>query len=82
MTDSEHSMCLSSCYGLGVDVARIHNHWADTGVECAREHTFVKDAREQVGSLANLIGDVARERFAAGYDETIDFSLNSDWRLP
>jgi hypothetical protein len=76
----ELARLLAVCHDRGVEVAWIHNHWADTGVECAREHIVVRDGYEQIDSLAGLVGDVAREWFAEGYDATIDFSLNSDWR--
>ena len=72
---------LDECRKLGTLAAWRHDKWAQTGVECAREHREVIEAYERVDQIADIIGDQAREVFAEGYDATIDFSLNSDWRL-
>ena len=73
---------LTEARKLGERLAWGHNHEMDTGVVGTRQATEARDAVERLADIAGVIGEAAREAFAEGYDATIDFSLNSDWRGP
>lgn len=65
---------------LGSWVAHQHNKEMNTGVTGSREMAEITNAYERLKVIVGILGEPAREAFAKGYDETIDFSLNPDRR--
>jgi hypothetical protein len=68
-------------YRLGELAAWQYNKMEDSGYSSMTEARRIEDAYERADNIADIIGEIARERFAAGFDEAIDFSLNADWRM-
>ena len=71
---------LQQAYRLGELAAWQHNKMMDTGVSSLVEYRRIGDAYERAERIADILGEPARESFAAGFDATIDFSLNTDWQ--
>jgi len=77
---SQTTSLLDEAKALGELVAWRHNQEMDSGVVGSREATDIRDARERLEVITDVLGDEAEEAFAEGYDTTVDFSLNTDWR--
>ena len=65
---------------LGELAAWQYNKMMGDGVESVVEYCRIADAHDRAERIAEILGEPARESFAAGFDATIDFSLNPDWR--
>ncbi len=70
---------LSQAYQLGELAAWQHNKIEDTGVWGTTEQARIDDAYERAERIEDVLGEPAREQFAAGFDAVIDFSLNAEW---
>lgn len=65
---------------LGEMKAEQHNKEMSTGVIGSTEWRRIEYANERVEAISGVLGESAYHAFATGYDESIEFSLNADWR--
>lgn len=75
------SQLLDECRHLGQLEAWQRNKEMETECIGTTEWSRIRHDRERMDQIILILGQAAWDQFAAGYDETIDFSLNSDWRL-
>ena len=65
---------LEESHFLGVIVATVDNIHDSTGCICMRRLYRAQDALERLDNIRDVIGSAADDAYAAGFDETIDFS--------
>lgn len=67
---------------LGDVVASLDNKQAETGCSGTSEWVRMRQALDRLGEIIGASDDPDHvyAQYAAGYDETIDFSLNAEWR--
>ena len=80
MAQMEDISLLDEAYKVGEEAAWLRNKEASSECVGAFDVTRIQDAYERAECIADILGDTAWERFAEGFDATIDFSLNADWR--
>jgi hypothetical protein len=66
---------------LGELLAWSHDHEMDTGTLGSSDFWIRENYKKILDSISLRIGkEAAEEAFSEGYDEIIDFSLNTGWR--
>ena len=79
MKDSDKDL-LAEARELGEIVAWTHNKEMNTGCTGTAEAARINDALDRLEAIVDVLGPAAMEAYANGYDEVIDFSLNTAWR--
>lgn len=72
---------LNEARDLGVQCAWLDNGEMATGVVGSRENAMRRVACDRLNDIFDVMGEKAVNAFSEGYDATIDFSLNTEWRM-